>query len=229
MLLNCAPSHTNMTSVQNSISFPTRAQSELQTRGIPRQIPTLDVSSNVKDDWVTCWVARDAYSRTMTNVKFLLRRDARPLCDELEEWIKFVDGRNKFTTESLGYVADMWPQIVDAFVPGSPYSAAGMVATGTKLHHGEGVLLDELSAKEWVKYWYPTLSMNMQVHRALPPEGVDWLWQKVRATEIRNGRMDIQVVIADIEGVIAVGSLSVMVVEQGRNRRAESEAGKSKI
>ena len=218
-----------MASVQNPISFPTKAQSELRTRDIPRQILTPDISSKVKDDWVTCWVARDAYSRTTTNVKFLLRRDAKPLCDELEEWIKFVDRRNNFTTESLGYVADMWPQILDTFVPGSPYSAAGMVATSSKLQQGEGIILDELSAKKWVKYWYPTLSMNMQVHRALPLEGVDWLWQKVWATEISNGRMDIQVVIADIEGIIAVASLSVMVVGQGRNRRAEPETSKSKI
>ena len=222
-------SFTNMTNDNNAISFPTKAHKALGFRDIPPQISTPGRPSNAEADWVTCWIAADAYSRTTTNVKFLLRRDIKTLCDEVEEWITFVDQRDRFTTESLGYVADMWPQIVDSFVNGSPYSAAGMVAGSLKLGHHDGIELDEASAKRWVRYWYPTLSMNLQVHRALPPGGVDWLWQKVWATEIGNGRMDVQVIIADTEGVVAIGYLSVMIVEQTRNQRAASDRRKSKM
>ena len=212
----------------NTISFPTHLHQELRNREIPPQISSPKDPINAGDDWVSCWVASDVYSRTMVNVKFLLRRDATSLTDTVEEWITFANPRDRFTSNSLGYVADTWPQIVDAYVPGSPYSAAGMVAVSSRMRPDQGIVLDEANRQKWVRYWYPTLSMNLQVHNSLPETGVQWLWLKVWATEIAGGRMDVQILIADVERVVASGYLSVMVVEQERNQRAKPR-GKSKI
>ena len=49
------------------------------------------------------------------------------------------------------------------------------------------------------------LLVRLQVHRALPGEGVDWVWTRVWAESITGGRMDISFVIADGEETVATG------------------------
>lgn len=186
----------------------------------------------MSDDWIMCHISDDTYSRTITNIKFILPRHAATTAPPKASTVQYLlpahpHPENRFTTASLGYVCDMWPQLIDAFIPGSPYSAAGMVQATLALRQDaveNGIVLNDESAREWVRYWYATTSMTVQVHRALPGEGVDWLWTKVWAESIRDGRMDIRLVVADGEGTVATASLAVLVVE--RNVEGETGAGK---
>ena len=52
------------------------------------------------------------------------------------------------------------------------------------------------------KFWYPTLLLNLDVKKSLPEEGVEWLFTRVDTKQIKNGRMDIDVVILDEAGEI---------------------------
>ena len=198
-------------------------------------------SSEISDDWITCFISHDPYSRATTNIKFLLPRHAATTAIQSASTVQYLlpahpHPENRFVTASLGYICDMWPQLIDAFIPGSPYSAAEMVRAMMALGNGQcdmekGIVLDEGSARDWVRYWYATTSMTVQVHRALPEEGVDWLWTRVWAESIRDARMDIRIIVADGEGTVATGALSVLVVDKkarGATGKDEYGEGKSK-
>lgn len=47
------------------------------------------------------------------------------------------------------------------------------------------------------QFRYPTLSLSLEVKKVLPPEGVQWLFMRARAKEIKNGRMDAEITILD--------------------------------
>lgn len=212
-------------------------QNEYGNSGAPSTSPSAATElpsppSEMPDDWITCFITQDSYSRATTNIKFLLPRHAATTAIRSASTVQYLlpahpHPENRFVTASLGYICDMWPQLIDAFIPGSPYSAAGMVRAMMALGKGQcdtekGIVLDEGSARDWVKYWYATTSMTVQVYRALPGEGVDWLWTRVCAESIRDGRMDIRIIVADAEGTVATGVLSVLVVD----RRAQGATAK---
>lgn len=79
------------------------------------------------------------------------------------------------------------------------------------------------------KYWYPTLLLNLDVKKSLPEEGVEWLFVRVNTKVIRNGRIDLEVVIMD-EGyeIVALSHHVAFAVDAGRNL-AERKTGASKI
>lgn len=70
------------------------------------------------------------------------------------------------------------------------------------------------------KFWFPTLVLNIEFKKLLPPEGVEWLFVRVRPKQIRNGRMDLEVVVLDEEGDIVALSWHVALIVGGeRNSR----------
>lgn len=77
--------------------------------------------------------------------------------------------------------------------------------------------------------------LNLEIKKLLPPEGVEWLFVRVRAKVIRNGRMDLEVVVMDAEGdVVAISNHVALIMGTERNlaKRGNSkgaEDGESKI
>lgn len=112
----------------------------------------------------------------------------------VDQWIRFrPDGTNvaPFTQESLAFVADMYPMVVDQYPE---------------------------SKDQNNKRWYPTVAMNLDIKKRLPPEGVDWLFVRSRAAVIKDGRMDLQVIVMDETGdIVALSSHLTMVSSAERN------------
>lgn len=78
------------------------------------------------------------------------------------------------------------------------------------------------------RFWYPIVVLNLDIKKALPLEGAEWLFTRVRAERIRNGRMDLEVVILDESGdIVAVSSHVALIVGAERNmsRRNDSSKG----
>jgi hypothetical protein len=74
-----------------------------------------------------------------------------------------------------------------------------------------------------VRYWYPTLVMNLDIKKVLPERGVDWLFGRVRAKQIKNGRMDLEVIIMDEGGdIVAISNHVCLVLGSERNTAARS-------
>lgn len=80
------------------------------------------------------------------------------------------------------------------------------------------------------KFWYPTLLLNLDVKKSLPEEGVEWLFARVDTKQIKNGRMDIDLVIMDEEGdVVALSTHVALAVDVGRNTKSAGKKGESKM
>ena len=137
----------------------------------------------------------------------------------IDEWMRFESGE-KFTNESLGFVVDMFPQIVEM------YRALG---EGHKISSKYGPnAVDAISSKSWGLMWYPTLLLNLEVKKLLPANGVEWLFVRVRSKQIRGGRMDLEAVVMDEnEDLIAVSNHVSLIVGAERNtaqRKLEGNA-----
>jgi hypothetical protein len=108
-----------------------------------------------------------------------------------DEWICFADGTN-FTDTSIGFVADMFPQIIEFY-----------------------------RDKEQGPFWYPTLLLNLDIKKALPPEGVKWLQVRVQMKRIKNGRMDLEVFVHDADDdLVALSHHVGFVMDAARNMAA---------
>lgn len=81
------------------------------------------------------------------------------------------------------------------------------------------------------KFWYPTLLLNLDIKKSLPEEGVEWLFARVSTKQIKNGRMDIDLVIMDEEGdIVATSTHVALAVDVGRNMKSGGgEKKESKI
>ncbi|RKU47095.1 hypothetical protein DL546_002879 [Coniochaeta pulveracea] len=67
-------------------------------------------------------------------------------------------------------------------------------------------------------FWYPTVALNLEVKKPLPEEGVEWLFLRVTAKQIRNGRLDLEVIVLDEKGELVALSTHVnLIVDGARN------------
>src|SRR5690606_39749041 len=109
------------------------------------------------------------------------------------QWVKWSTGGNGkegFNVQSLGYVSDMFIPLVETH----------------PARTGNGV------------NWYPTVNLNLEVKSVPPPGGWEWLFVELRANVIKNGRMDMRVVIRDENGqIVAIGGQVALVVSIQRN------------
>ncbi|KAJ9645323.1 hypothetical protein H2199_003329 [Coniosporium tulheliwenetii] len=124
------------------------------------------------------------FRKASSRMRFFFPRGGQHLKSMADEWLCFRDG-SRFTNESLGYVADMWPQVVESYRHGDdPYDVRDEKVDKSR------AVIDK-------PFWYPTLLLNLDVKKALPEEGVEWLFARVRAKQIKNGRLDLEVVVLD--------------------------------
>jgi len=133
---------------------------------------------------------------------FRFPREGQTKMNAADEWIRLSSGE-KWTDASLGYVCDMWPMPIERYIHAEdPYDVK---ASGEK--------------KEAVsKFWYPTLLLDLDIKKALPKEGVEWLFARVEAKQIKNGRMDLDVIILDGVGeIVALSHHVALAVSSDRN------------
>ena len=155
------------------------------------------------------------FRKASQKVKYFLPREGQHHRSMADEWITFANGE-RFTDVSLGYVADTWPQLVESYVQDSTMSDSASES--------------EVRTKEngWAGFWYPTLLLNLDVKKALPVEGVEFLFVRVRAKAIKCGRLDLEVVILDEEGdIVALSHQVSLILDASRNMAARgSESDK---
>ena len=60
--------------------------------------------------------------------------------------------------------------------------------------------------------------LNLDFKKSIPDEGLEWLFVRVAAKQIKNGRMDLDVIIMDADGeIIALSHHVALVVGSDRN------------
>lgn len=155
------------------------------------------------------------FRKASQNIRFFFPARGQPAPGVADQWMAFRNGE-RFTNASLGMVADMFPQIAESFRARSDPYAVG----------GTGSAQAAAAAKEsTASFWYPTLLLNLDVKKALPEEGVDWLFVRTRAKQIRNGRYDLEVVVMDEVGdIVALSHHVCMILPAARNLAARNTA-----
>ncbi|KAF1845673.1 uncharacterized protein K460DRAFT_312301 [Cucurbitaria berberidis CBS 394.84] len=158
-------------------------------------VPSVDLSKldqGVDPNWIKIAELPYAKFRKATaKVVFHFPRDGQKALSTADEWLCWSDGTN-FTNSSIGFVADMFPQIVESF-----------------RYEGQG------------PFWYPTLLLNLDIKKSLPQEGVKWLQIRVEMKRIKNGRLDLEVYVHDAEGdLVALSHHVGFVLDASRNTAA---------
>ena len=150
------------------------------------------------------------FRKASQNLDFYLPRKGQLANSISDEWIRFSNGE-RFTNQTLGFVSDMWPQVVEAYGDDGANPAAPAVTEKST----------EMAKSKWARFWYPTLLLNLEIKKALPPQGVEWLFVRVRAKQIKDGRMDFEVVILDDVGEIVALSQHVTLILTAERNMAE--------
>jgi hypothetical protein len=205
--------HSNLEK-EDGVTFPTGWKLE----PAPLAAICSKLESGTDENWVEQTNMPFTHFRKATQrMKFFFPRNGQPLKSMCDQWVCFSDG-TKFTTESLGFVADMFPQVVESYrEEDDPYAVAKDKSKSKKAVAG--------------RFWYPTVVLNLDVKKALPKEGVKWLFCRTRSKQIQRGRLDIEIVIMDESGeIVALSNHVALVLSAARNiaeRRRDN--GDSKI
>ncbi|KAI0883006.1 thioesterase-like superfamily-domain-containing protein [Annulohypoxylon maeteangense] len=136
------------------------------------------------------------FRKISQRVRTVLPRKGQVISGLIDEWLR-LDSGERFTNESVGLVCDHFPSVLEDL-----------------WRKAEG-------NKPFPPFWYPTVVLNLDIKKVLPPEGVEWLFVRVRTKSVKNGRMDLEVVISDEAGeVVALSNHVALVVGSERNLAA---------
>ncbi|KAI0009682.1 thioesterase-like superfamily-domain-containing protein [Xylariaceae sp. FL0662B] len=179
----------------------------LQPSPPPADLPRLAAEG---DD--TNWMLQkhrsfQTFRKVYNNFHVYLPRNGQVMASMADEWLRLASGE-RFTTESLGVVSDLFPLI--------------NLAMMREQNKGEKDI-------PMPAMWYPTLVLNLDIKKALPPGGVEWLFVRVQAKSARNGRDDFEVVILDEAGEIVALSHHVAFAVSAERNMAERRKDPSKI
>lgn len=133
----------------------------------------------------------------------------------LDHWLRF-NSEELFTDDAIGLVADVALQVTEGYRE----DKEALTNSG---------LMDE---KGLSRLWYPTLVLNLERKKSLPPGGAEWLFTRVVAKVINKGRMDLEVLIMDQTfELVALSHHVCMIVDVSRNsaERGKGEKGKGKL
>ncbi|KAJ6262679.1 hypothetical protein Dda_3491 [Drechslerella dactyloides] len=125
-------------------------------------------------------------------------------------WVTFDNPDEVITNEAVALIADLFVGVVEQLDPNAWVEGSGKKTPTSK-------------------YWYPTLSLCLDIKKALPKEGVKWVYTKVQSQQVKNGRWDLQAVLLDQDGeLLATGSQVALMVDAARNikPRGKREAAK---
>lgn len=145
----------------------------------------------------------------------------------VDEWICLASGE-PFTQESLGFVCDTFPLVPDAYGLRTKPKQLEKISNNDQKSKNQNESESESEstsdssplAIDLSRFWFPTLVLNIEIKKLLPPEGVEWLFVRVRPKQIRNGRMDLEVFVLDEEGDLVALSWHVALLVSGeRNSR----------
>ncbi|KAK9426026.1 putative Thioesterase-like protein TwmA [Seiridium unicorne] len=152
--------------------------------------------------------------RSLQRWQFYLPRNGPLTPGVCDMWIRLASGE-RITQGVLAYVVDSFPMDMNTFFASTEmrklfYNAPRNPETSTKENHSED--------KQRAGVWLPTVVMNLEVKKALPEDGVEWLAVCATSKQIQDGKFDLDLVVRDGEGeLVALSSHVALILEMGRN------------
>ena len=141
----------------------------------------------------------------------------------IDQWLRPTNPQERFTQESLGYISDTFPQIIETVYSASVLNNAlneSSSATTDAVSQRPSTTSSEQEADKshWARFWYPTVVLNIEFKKALPEEGVEWLFSRVRAKKIEKGRMELEGEVREEGGeVVALSQHVALILGAERN------------
>lgn len=165
------------------------------------------------------WPTAD-FRKATKHLRSWFPRAGQPSPTHLNMWYCFADPSSRFTNESLGFVCDAFPQVMEYFLLG------GIDSYSLDFERQYSQAEQKRMIGQHARMWYPTLLMNLEIKKALPEEGVRWLFVRLEAKVIRNGRYDLEVLAFDEGGeLVAVSNHVCLAVSAERNMAARRRGG----
>lgn len=124
-----------------------------------------------------------------------------------DQWARFhprgpKGGPARWTTDSMVLLTDIFPHMLTGLDAAAAPSRTGSDGKGSKTP----------------PFWYPTVTLNVDFKRRLPPEGEEWLYSRIILKDVRNGRTDIEVIMMNERGeIVALANQIGLVVSASRN------------
>ena len=113
----------------------------------------------------------------------------------------------------------MFPQIIESYLVG------GLDIYGVEFERKHSKEERKRLMGGAARMWYPTLLLNLEVKKALPKEGTQWLFIRLQAKSIKNGRYDLEIIVKDAAGdVVALSHHVALAVSSERNTAARRKA-----
>ncbi|PGH27827.1 hypothetical protein AJ80_00377 [Polytolypa hystricis UAMH7299] len=134
----------------------------------------------------------------------------------VEQWVRFQPyGKlGRWTDNALGFLLDMFPMYLEG-LDDEPWD---------NKDNNQKAQQEQQASR--AKYWYPTVLLNAEIKKGLPAGGVEWLYSRVQTRMLRNGRMDLDIVILDVTGdIVALSNHVSLVVDAERNFSARNKNG----
>ncbi len=178
---------------ESGVSYDTGYQ--LAPTPFPADVAKLASDSDSKwAKWTFPWQA-ESFLKAYTHLTFYLPIESPPHPSLTDVWLTPTSRDGVFTTEILGYIADVWPRMVESYCANSEWNSTNLVRRALSLRSrpASSVDIDVGLGRHPQAFWYPTLSMTLEIKKLLPPSGVKWLFLRAQAKDIRNGRMDTEV------------------------------------
>lgn len=165
------------------------------------------------------WPTAD-FRKATRNLRTWFPRRGQPSPTHLNMWYRFRDPNSRFTNESLGFVCDAFPQVLEYFLLG------GLDSYSLEFEQKHSQAEQKRIVAEHAKMWYPTVLLNLDVKKALPEEGVKWMFVRLEMKQIKNGRYDLEVLAFDEEeDLVAVSNHVCFAVSAERNMAARRKVG----
>jgi hypothetical protein len=138
---------------------------------------------------------------SVNTLEYYFQRRGHVAPSTQDYWLRCANGE-PFTNISLGFVAD---------------AAAALIPEAYRQRDGSKPLQEGEIAFDQA-YWYPTVTMAIEVKKKLPAEGAEWLRMRASSKTINNGRSDMEIVVFD-EGsdIVALSHHVCMAVDFARN------------
>lgn len=179
--------------------------------------------------WTFPWNA-GSFLKPYTHFRFYIPIKGPPHPSLTDVWITPENKDDVFTTETLGLVADIWPRMVENYCPESEWSTTSLVNRALRGAQISEIDTDFGYGRHPQAYWYPTLSMTLEIKRLLPPGGVKWLFMRAQAKKIENGRMDTEVTILNqCSELVALSHHVCLVIDNTDGPLKEMAGRKEKL
>ncbi|GES59909.1 hypothetical protein ATEIFO6365_0002024000 [Aspergillus terreus] len=174
---------------------------------VPHWVPPDSISRDADSEWRKVVLPNAEFRRASSQIEFYELKNPSVGVGFVSHWARLrpsgPDGAiGRWTPESVAFLCDIFP-----------------ITLGRLEHVVHRALSGESEPKgKPPPVWFPTLGLNLDLKKPVLGEDVEWLYSHITIKSLRNGRMDVEVVVLDQAGeVVAISTQASLVMSAERN------------